>query len=285
MYGGVYTSLAYRQFRFNPHHGKDGKFSSGSYELSRAYREWRFNPNHGSDGKFSSSNFRAGAWQPVDLQTRHDELEKKYVSLDIPADKAGDLATRAIDPSSIELVNGDVTLNFKKEAIDDFGGADSKDTTAFIHGVEDLQTRFPLKGNVTIDVQPNRMFHNDGGGIVQGETIELGHGDMRFNSGGLKTDSPLVPAKSDFHGPVQPEVGPMKWTLAHEWGHAQDHEAVTAKREAQAKAIKQGVATHYGQFSSDESYAEAFAAFTVKGRDDPLAKLYDDQFHWSEKYA
>lgn len=252
----------------------------------------RFNPHHGSDGKFASSNgFKAGAWSGDDEKSQiasHDHIQAQFAesfqNQGMTKEQAESLAQRQADTLGYVYVNGPVTVAMTRGASVLWSDSDRQE---FLGNVDELQTRFPLKGDVHITVMGDSAFPQIPGGIVQGETAQLGHPVMRFNADGIKPGGTLVGDLNEgqkYHAPGYADAGAMRYTMAHEWGHATDTNSNAAVKTVNTMADKGGLTSEYGKTNPREAYAEAFASWAIEGDKSPVGKLYNDQFHWSEKF-
>lgn len=123
--------------------------------------------------------------------------------------------------------------------------------------------------------------------FVGGET-QLGTGNIRINAkifGG-----PGSPWEGGAHWgggmPASAGVGIPEYVLAHEWGHAANAEPFAYPTEAAVIERRVSGMSDYGKGSEFESYAEAFAEWSLTGgkTTNVAAQQYAHDYGWAKRW-
>lgn len=201
------------------------------------------------------------------VQPDYDRAELRKLSVEfaeeqIPAGVRDDL----------KVVNGKATIISRDPRI----RMSEVETLAAL--VDDLQTRFPTKGRIVINVVPDNypMGHDH----ADAQTV---HGEaFIFIKGGNwhKTKT-----SADGFMPAQDDNPRWLYAMAHEWGHAVD-DADGLEQMMAAFSDDSYALSAYGNASPREAYAEAFAEwYLTKGRTtNKAARYYAEKFEWGEPW-
>lgn len=184
-----------------------------------------------------------------------------------------DFAREQLPPSAhpVTLVNGPAKIHSRDPRV---GAAELEDVANL---VDDLHTRFPASGRMMIGVFGDdfTMSHEH----ADGQTV---HGEAFIQLKGRVWEQSKT--SDDGFMPAQDDHDRWEYVLAHEWGHAIDHE--NALDQMMAQFDDHHGLSAYGQSSPREAYAEAFAEwYLTKGHtSNAAAQFYAQKFGWGEPW-
>lgn len=240
---------------------------------------YRFNPYHGKDGKFASSN-AMGSWAPMSMGAAREEqaaLNMSEYGPGISANQAQLLADRQI-PAGMRVFaskNGGRTYVHKDADVDD------EHLGMMFRDMDNLSERFPVDGKMVINVQPRYKFTDN----ALGETV-ISKPVFRFSDDMVMGRNIKRDPDHTFH-PEGFYTNPRKNLIAHEYGHAVDKRVSVRNQQETAfwKSQKDGLSRYGRGYNASEGFAEAFSDYitTPKGAWMKGTQSYVDRYGWEGK--
>lgn len=224
--------------------------------------DWREVPYDEEIATMAADMYRCG----LEANPDYDKEELRRLCLDF--------ARKQLPPSAhpVTLVNGPAKIHSRDPRV----GADELEDVAAL--IDDLHARFPASGRMMIGVFGDDF--NMSAETADGQTI---HGEAFIQVKARIWESKK--GSADGFMPAQDDHDRWEYVLAHEWGHAIDHENALDQMMAQFDDHVHGLSA-YGESSPREAYAEAFAEwYLTKGRtSNAAAKHYAQKFGWGQPW-
>jgi hypothetical protein len=228
------------------------------------------------------AGFQAGNWTTLDYAARQqfafdeisairnpgvtDERITRYI--------AQDKKTQAFINNGQLIKNADVHVRIPG------GGLSEKYIQAVLSEVEQLNLTNP-RPNMVISVAT--AARNTYGSAVLGDA----HINLAKSATVMKAFVIGSPEAGTYKMPSLATVSQLRYTLAHEWGHAIDvaRSEGAADREALVKRLyaeNPGFLSSYGKTKTTEAFAELFAEFYLTNgqTDNKLVQAFAKEFGW-----